>query len=62
VLKRPDADYQLAFSVFDTDNSGSIDFDEFKHVLSTNIAASEIRTLLLSRPHSRQRSTLTCHG
>lgn len=44
MLKRPDADYQLAFSVFDSDNSGSIDFDEFEEVLSQNIAASGIRT------------------
>ena len=44
MLKRPDADYQLAFSVFDSDNSGSIDFNEFKEVLSQNIAASGIRT------------------
>ncbi|GFZ43677.1 Aspartate-glutamate carrier 1 [Saitozyma sp. JCM 24511] len=38
----PDADYQLAFQVFDVDASGSIDFDEFKAVLSANTAASGI--------------------
>ncbi|KAL7424767.1 mitochondrial aspartate-glutamate transporter agc1 [Cryptotrichosporon argae] len=42
LLKRPDADYQLAFSVFDVDASGSIDFDEFKAVLSANIGADGI--------------------
>ncbi|WWD17747.1 hypothetical protein CI109_102188 [Kwoniella shandongensis] len=42
LLKRPDADYQLAFQVFDVDASGSIDYDEFKAVLSANTAASGI--------------------
>ncbi|EIW72497.1 hypothetical protein TREMEDRAFT_41792 [Tremella mesenterica DSM 1558] len=42
LLKRPDADYQLAFSVFDVDASGSIDFDEFKNVLQANLATSGI--------------------
>ncbi|WWC99832.1 hypothetical protein V866_006740 [Kwoniella sp. B9012] len=42
LLKRPDADYQLAFLVFDTDASGTIEFDEFKAVLSANTAASGI--------------------
>ncbi|WVQ82660.1 hypothetical protein IAT38_004792 [Cryptococcus sp. DSM 104549] len=42
LLKRPDADYQLAFQVFDVDASGTIDFDEFKAVLSANTAASGI--------------------
>ncbi|WVO19986.1 uncharacterized protein IAS62_001276 [Cryptococcus decagattii] len=42
LLKRPDADYQLAFLVFDVDASGTIDFDEFKAVLSANTAASGI--------------------
>ncbi|KAK4683810.1 hypothetical protein P7C73_g6410, partial [Tremellales sp. Uapishka_1] len=42
LLKRPDADYQLAFQVFDVDTSGSIDFDEFKAVLSANIGKDGI--------------------
>ncbi|WWC86396.1 uncharacterized protein L201_001272 [Kwoniella dendrophila CBS 6074] len=42
LLKRPDADYQLAFLVFDTDASGTIEFEEFKAVLSANTAASGI--------------------
>ncbi|OCF54221.1 solute carrier family 25 (mitochondrial aspartate/glutamate transporter), member 12/13 [Kwoniella mangroviensis CBS 10435] len=42
LLKRPDADYQLAFLVFDTDASGTIEFDEFRAVLSANTAASGI--------------------
>nr|ODN87653.1 solute carrier family 25 (mitochondrial aspartate/glutamate transporter), member 12/13 [Cryptococcus depauperatus CBS 7855] len=44
--RTPDADYQLAFQVFDVDASGSIEFDEFKHVLSANIAASNIRNVI----------------
>ncbi|BEI94504.1 uncharacterized protein CcaverHIS019_0700760 [Cutaneotrichosporon cavernicola] len=42
LLKRPDADYQLAFSVFDVDASGTIDYEEFKHVMGNNIKDSGI--------------------
>lgn len=39
VLKRPDADYQIAFQYFDTDSSGTISFDEFKEIFSHAIGA-----------------------
>jgi solute carrier family 25 (mitochondrial aspartate/glutamate transporter), member 12/13 len=42
LLKRPDADYWMAFQFFDVDNSGYIDFDEFKNVMSANIASDAI--------------------
>ncbi|KZT62607.1 mitochondrial inner membrane protein [Calocera cornea HHB12733] len=32
LLKRPDADYWIAFQYFDVDGSGTIDYDEFKNV------------------------------
>ncbi|TXT09606.1 uncharacterized protein COLE_03540 [Cutaneotrichosporon oleaginosum] len=38
----PDADYQLAFSVFDADASGTIDYEEFKNVMGNNIKDSGI--------------------
>ena len=34
VLKRPDADYLIAFQYFDNDNNGYITFDEFKEAFS----------------------------
>lgn len=37
LLKRPDADYLIAFRYFDADRSGSIDFDEFKNVFQANV-------------------------
>ncbi|KAJ3721807.1 mitochondrial carrier domain-containing protein [Lentinula raphanica] len=42
LLKRPDADYWMAFQFFDVDNSGYIDFDEFKNVMSANIGSDAI--------------------
>ncbi|GHJ87567.1 hypothetical protein NliqN6_3969 [Naganishia liquefaciens] len=39
LLKRPDADYQIAFQYFDTDSSGTISFDEFKEIFSQAIGA-----------------------
>ncbi|KAK0466352.1 mitochondrial carrier domain-containing protein [Desarmillaria tabescens] len=41
-LKRPDADYWMAFQYFDVDGSGFIDFDEFKTVYSANIPPGSI--------------------
>ncbi|KAG7452245.1 mitochondrial carrier [Guyanagaster necrorhizus] len=41
-LKRPDADYWMAFQYFDVDGSGFIDFDEFKSVYSANIPPGSI--------------------
>ncbi|KAG7099714.1 hypothetical protein E1B28_001532 [Marasmius oreades] len=42
VLKRPDADYWIAFQYFDVDSSGFISYDEFKHVFSANIGPDAI--------------------
>lgn len=42
LLKRPDADYWIAFQYFDVDNSGTITFDEFKNVFSSNIGPDAI--------------------
>ncbi|KAF8445670.1 mitochondrial carrier [Boletus edulis BED1] len=42
VLKRPDADYWIAFQYFDVDNSGTITFDEFKNVFTANVGSSSI--------------------
>ncbi|KAF9041839.1 mitochondrial carrier [Hymenopellis radicata] len=41
-LKRPDADYWMAFQYFDVDNSGFISYDEFKTVFSANIGPDAI--------------------
>ncbi|TFK77439.1 mitochondrial inner membrane protein [Pluteus cervinus] len=42
LLKRPDADYWMAFQYFDVDSSGYITFDEFKNVFSANIGPDAI--------------------
>lgn len=42
LLKRPDADYWIAFQFFDVDHSGYITFDEFKTVFSANIGPDAI--------------------
>jgi solute carrier family 25 aspartate/glutamate transporter 12/13 len=42
LLKRPDADYCIAFQYFDVDNSGTITFDEFKNVFTANVGSSSI--------------------
>ncbi|KAL1706195.1 mitochondrial carrier domain-containing protein [Schizophyllum commune] len=42
LLKRPDADYWIAFQYFDVDQSGTISFDEFKNVFSANIGRDAI--------------------
>lgn len=42
LLKRPDADYWMAFQYFDVDNSGFITYDEFKSVFSANIGPDAI--------------------
>ncbi|KAI0257068.1 mitochondrial carrier [Lactifluus subvellereus] len=42
LLKRPDADYYIAFQYFDVDGSGTIDFNEFKTVFSANIGPDAI--------------------
>ncbi|KIJ66207.1 hypothetical protein HYDPIDRAFT_86886 [Hydnomerulius pinastri MD-312] len=42
LLKRPDADYWMAFQYFDVDNSGTITYDEFKNVFTANVGTSAI--------------------
>jgi len=42
LLKRPDADYYIAFQYFDVDGSGTITFDEFKSVFSAEIGPDAI--------------------
>ncbi|KAI0033996.1 mitochondrial inner membrane protein [Vararia minispora EC-137] len=42
VLKRPDADYYMAFQYFDVDDSGTISFNEFKSVFQANVARDAI--------------------
>lgn len=39
LLKRPDADYLIAFRYFDSDSSGTISFDEFKNVFTAAIGS-----------------------
>ncbi|KZV80171.1 hypothetical protein EXIGLDRAFT_630745 [Exidia glandulosa HHB12029] len=41
-LKRPDADYWIAFSWFDVDGSGTITFDEFKNVFAASLGSDSI--------------------
>lgn len=45
LLKRPDADYQIAFLYFDRDSNGSITFDEFKHVFENAITTTPEETI-----------------
>ncbi|EMD32637.1 hypothetical protein CERSUDRAFT_87946 [Gelatoporia subvermispora B] len=42
ILKRPDADYYIAFQYFDVDDSGTITYDEFKNVFKANIGPDAI--------------------
>ncbi|KAF9469805.1 mitochondrial carrier domain-containing protein [Collybia nuda] len=42
LLKRPDADYWMAFQYFDVDNSGFITYDEFKNVFTANVGPDAI--------------------
>ncbi|KAI0828971.1 mitochondrial carrier [Trametes gibbosa] len=42
ILKRPDADYWIAFQYFDVDESGTISYDEFKNVFNANIGPDAI--------------------
>ncbi|KAF8899082.1 mitochondrial carrier domain-containing protein [Infundibulicybe gibba] len=42
LLKRPDADYWMAFQFFDVDHSGTITYEEFKNVFSANIGPDAI--------------------
>lgn len=42
ILKRPDADYWIAFQYFDVDNSGTITYDEFKNVFKSTITSDSV--------------------
>ncbi|KAF8971731.1 mitochondrial carrier domain-containing protein [Flammula alnicola] len=42
LLKRPDAEYWMAFQYFDVDHSGYIDYNEFKTVFSANLGPDAI--------------------
>ncbi|KAF9926610.1 mitochondrial aspartate-glutamate transporter agc1 [Linnemannia zychae] len=42
LLTRPDADYEIAFRLFDTAGSGKITRDQFKQILSANIGEDAI--------------------
>lgn len=42
LLKRPDAEYWIAFQYFDEDGSGTITFDEFKKVYSENVGPDSV--------------------
>ncbi|KAF7791229.1 hypothetical protein EIP86_002243 [Pleurotus ostreatoroseus] len=42
ILKRPDADYYMAFQYFDVDSSGTISYDEFKNVFRSTINGDSI--------------------
>ncbi|CCA67158.1 probable mitochondrial carrier protein ARALAR1 [Serendipita indica DSM 11827] len=42
LLKRPDADYLIAFKFFDVDGSGSIDLNEFKNVFAATLGADAL--------------------
>lgn len=37
LLSKPDAEYEIAFRLFDVDGTGKITFDQFKNVLSSNM-------------------------
>ena len=37
LLSKPDAEYEIAFKLFDSQGSGKITFDQFKQVLSSNL-------------------------
>ncbi|KAF7975211.1 hypothetical protein HWV62_10290 [Athelia sp. TMB] len=42
LLKRPDADYWMAFQYFDVDSSGTITYEEFKNVFTANVDPGSI--------------------
>ncbi|GAA95278.1 uncharacterized protein L969DRAFT_84990 [Mixia osmundae IAM 14324] len=42
LLKKPDADFEVAFKFFDLDGSGTITFDEFKNVFAANLGPDAI--------------------
>ncbi|KAF9113849.1 mitochondrial aspartate-glutamate transporter agc1 [Mortierella sp. AM989] len=42
LLSRPDAEYEIAFRLFDTAGTGKITRDQFRHILAANIGKDEI--------------------
>ncbi|KAF9996141.1 mitochondrial aspartate-glutamate transporter agc1 [Entomortierella chlamydospora] len=42
LLSRPDAEYEIAFRLFDTEGTGKITRDQFKQILAANIGRDEI--------------------
>lgn len=42
LLKQPDAEFRVAFAVFDVDADGELSFDEFKHVFSANLGPKSL--------------------
>lgn len=42
LLRRPDAEFQVAFKVFDVDGNGLVTFDEFKRVFGDNLGKGSL--------------------
>ncbi|ORZ06931.1 mitochondrial carrier domain-containing protein [Absidia repens] len=42
LLSKPDAEYEVAFRLFDVNNTGKITFDQFKQVLSSNLPSDAV--------------------
>ncbi|KAI8076779.1 mitochondrial carrier domain-containing protein [Halteromyces radiatus] len=42
LLSKPDAEYEVAFRLFDINNTGKITFDQFKQVLSSNLPSDAV--------------------
>ncbi|CAG8720301.1 8838_t:CDS:1, partial [Acaulospora morrowiae] len=42
LLSKPDAEYEIAFRLFDVDGTGKITLDQFKEILSSNIAPESV--------------------
>ncbi|KAI9309607.1 mitochondrial carrier domain-containing protein [Cunninghamella echinulata] len=42
LLSKPDAEYEVAFRLFDVNNTGKVTFDQFKQVLSSNLPSDAV--------------------
>ncbi|KAG0167008.1 mitochondrial aspartate-glutamate transporter agc1 [Apophysomyces sp. BC1034] len=42
LLSKPDAEYEIAFRVFDLNGTGKVTFDQFKNVLSSNLPGDAV--------------------
>lgn len=42
LLSKPDAEYEVAFRLFDVNNTGKITYDQFKQVLSSNLPSDAV--------------------